>query len=185
MTLKILIQDGIKRWNCKGNTQRKCLGKFVQDANTGSVQLQTVLAMCEKENDQNRAMPSYQRMKTMVRRRIRGTSEVEAISVDRQRNRPLLLQGRRHKMTEEDLQKETLPGEVVHPERKVKDRARITSKGIARVRRVIIGILPYVKNYKSEQGCTFGDKCLFRHTETDRQPSEKSKNSGGKDGLLC
>ena len=33
---------------------------------------------------------------------------------------------------------------------------------------------------KTESGCKFGDKCLFRHTETDRLPSSKSKKSGGK-----
>ena len=36
-------------------------------------------------------------------------------------------------------------GEVVHPERNVKNCARITSKEIVRSRRVIVGILPYVK----------------------------------------
>ena len=45
----------------------------------------------------------------------------------------------------EDFRKEALQGEAVHLERKVKDRARITSKGTVRIRRVIIGILPIVK----------------------------------------
>ena len=58
------------------------------------------------------------------------THVVSAINVNSRHKRPLLLQDRRHKMTEEDLRKETPPGEVVHPERKVKDRARITLKGI-------------------------------------------------------
>ena len=35
-----------------------------------SVQLQTVLAMYDHENDRDRAVPSYQRLKTMVRRHI-------------------------------------------------------------------------------------------------------------------
>ena len=35
-------------------------------------------------------------------------------------------------------------------------------------------------NYKSESGCTYGEKCRFRHTEADGQPSKKSKQSGGK-----
>ena len=35
-------------------------------------------------------------------------------------------------------------------------------------------------NYKSESGCTYGDKCRFRHVEADAQPSKKSKNSGVK-----
>ena len=59
-------------------------------------------------------------------------------------------------MTEEDLRKETLQGEVVHPERKVKDRARITSKGIERLRRVIIGILPDVKITKLNRDENWG-----------------------------
>ena len=36
------------------------------------------------------------------------------------------------------------------------------------------------QNYKSQSGCTFGDKCLFRNLEVDRQPNSKSKKSGGK-----
>ena len=32
----------------------------------------------------------------------------------------------------------------------------------------------------SESGCKFGETCVFRHTEVDRQPSKKPKKSGGK-----
>ena len=39
---------------------------------------------------------------------------------------------------------------------------------------------PVCHNYKSEAGCKFGDHCLSRHTEADRQPSKKSKEGGGK-----
>ena len=39
---------------------------------------------------------------------------------------------------------------------------------------------PVCQNYKTESGCNFGDKCPSRHTEVDRQPSKKSKKSGGK-----
>ena len=35
-------------------------------------------------------------------------------------------------------------------------------------------------NYKSESVCKYGDRCDFRHTEADGQPSKKSKKSGGK-----
>ena len=35
-------------------------------------------------------------------------------------------------------------------------------------------------NHKSESGCKYGDKCRFRHTEVDGQPSTKSKKGGGK-----
>ena len=66
-------------------------------------------------------------------------------------NRPLLLQNRRYKMTEEYFRKGTFPGEVVHPETKVKNRARSTSKDIVRNRVVIIYWHPPVcQNFKSE-----------------------------------
>ena len=42
---------------------------------------------------------------------------------------------------------------------------------------------PVCLNYKSESGCTYGEKCRFRHEEVDGQPSEKSKKSGVKDQL--
>ena len=62
-------------------------------------------------------------------------------SVERKHNRPLLLWDRRHELTEEDLRKETLPGEA--------------SKEILRIRHVIIGILPHVKITKlNRDACT-------------------------------
>ena len=124
------------------------------------------------------------KQKGSVQEETHVVSATEIINVDSRHKRPLLLQDRRHKMTEEDLRKETPPGEVVHPERKVKDPSRITLQGIVRIRRVIIDIFPYVQIFfffkKTESGCKFGDKCLFRHTETDRLSSSKSKKSGGK-----
>ena len=39
---------------------------------------------------------------------------------------------------------------------------------------------PVCLNYKSESGCTCGEKCRFRHVEADGQPSKKSKKSGVK-----
>ena len=62
--------------------------------------------------------------------------------VERQRNRPPVLQERRLK---EDLRNEKGPVGAVHLERKDKDRARIAWKETVRIRCVIIGILPYVK----------------------------------------
>ena len=67
------------------------------------------------------------------------------VNVDKKNNRPLELQRRRHRLTEEDLRKETHPGEKVFPEGKVRKRAKVTLKEIAQLQRVIIGILPYVK----------------------------------------
>ena len=65
------------------------------------------------------------------------------VCVERKHNRPLLLQGRRHKMTEGNFQKGTLPEAAVLLEGDVKKRA--TLKETVRIRHVIIGILPYVK----------------------------------------
>ena len=57
-------------------------------------------------------------------------------------------------------------------------------KETVRIRRVIVGILPYVKITKTESGCKFGDKCLFGHIAVDSQPSKVQK-SCGKDQLPC
>ena len=38
---------------------------------------------------------------------------------------------------------------------------------------------PVCLNCKSESGCKCGDRCLFRRTEADGQPSKESKKSGG------
>ena len=47
-----------------------CPGEFVQLKIRESVQLQTVLTMYDQEIDRHLALPSYQRLKTMVRRHI-------------------------------------------------------------------------------------------------------------------
>ena len=39
------------------------------------------------------------------------------------------------------------------------------------------------QNYKSESGCKFGEKYEFRHTEVDSQPNKKPKTGGR--GLRC
>ena len=67
------------------------------------------------------------------------------IIVDNQHNRPLILQERRHRLTEEEHRQEKSPGRRVFLERKVKTRAGITSMEVVRIRRVFIDILPYVK----------------------------------------
>ena len=118
--------------------------------------------------------------RTVFKKEMLSASATTTISVERQPHRPILLQDRRHRPTEEDLRVETPPWEVVHPERSIKNRARITSKEFARILRESIGILPYVETYRTESGCKFGDKRLFRHTEADSQPSRKSMKSGGK-----
>ena len=74
-----------------------------------------------------------------------AASATTAVSVERKHNRPLLHLGRRHKMTEENFRKESLSETVVFQEGNIKERADITSQETVRIRRVIIGILPYVK----------------------------------------
>ena len=66
---------------------------------------------------------------------------------------------------------------------KGRERANISSKESVGIRRVIFGILPYVKIARLNRDA-YGDERLFRHTEVDGQPSKKSEKSGGKDQLL-
>ena len=171
----------------------------------GSVQLQSVLAMNEKEINQDRSRPSYQKLKAMVRRHIDqmirtrifkvrnerietgvlvrtqkgknvsverkqgecnqwkasaqrkemlAVSATTIVGVERKHIRPLLLQDRRHTMTEEDLRKEVPPEAVVPQEGNIQKRADIPLKGTVRIRRVIIWHPPVSLNYKSESGCT-------------------------------
>ena len=39
---------------------------------------------------------------------------------------------------------------------------------------------PVCQDYKSETGCTYGNKCFFRHVEAEEKPSNKSKKGGAK-----
>ena len=59
-------------------------------------------------------------------------------------------------------------------------RAKKSSKENVRIRHVIVGILAYVKNDKSESGCKYGDECLLRYTVVGGHSIKKSKKSGGK-----
>ena len=38
-------------------------------------------------------------------------------------------------------------------------------------------------NYKSKNGCTFGNKCFFRHVGAEQKPSKESKKGGAKGSL--
>ena len=40
--------------------------------------------------------------------------------------------------------------------------------------------LPVCQNFRSESGCTYGDKCRLRHVEAEEKPSKKSKKGGAK-----
>ena len=37
--------------------------------------------------------------------------------------------------------------------------------------------------YKSENGCTFGEKCSYVHRQVDEQPSKRSKKNGDKSAV--
>ena len=100
-----------------------------------------------------------------------------------QNNRPLLHKNRRYKMTEEYLRKGTFPDEVVHPETNVKNRARITSKDIVRIRGVIIGTLPYVK-ISSLNGDAHSAKEAYSSTQRLTVSPVKSMISGGEGSVV-
>ena len=36
------------------------------------------------------------------------------------------------------------------------------------------------QNYKFGTGCTYGNKCFFRHVEADEKPNKRSKEGGAK-----
>ena len=74
-----------------------------------------------------------------VRKETHVVSATDPI-VDRRHNRPLLAQKRGHRLTEKNLRKVLVPEEGVLLEGKAGKREES-----ARIRRVIFGILPYVK----------------------------------------
>ena len=95
------------------------------------------------------------------------------IVVDNKHNRLLLLQRHRHRLTEEDLRKALAPGEKVLLEGKVKKRPKVTSKEIARIRRVIIGILPYVKITKLNRDANSATHVCLRLTGSSARSRRK------------
>ena len=99
-----------------------------------------------------------------VQKETLAASATATESVERKHNRPLLFQGRRHTMTEENLLKESLPEAVVPQEGEIKKCADVTLQ----------------EHCEKESGCKFVEKCVFRHTEIDSQPNKKPKKSGGK-----
>ena len=101
------------------------------------------------------------------------------LTVDIKHNRPRLLQKQRHRLTEENTRKVVVPGEKVLLEGKVRKRAKKSTKELVRIRRVIIGILSYVKIANLHRDANSATKCLFRYTEAEGQPSKKSNKSGG------
>ena len=100
-----------------------------------------------------------------VRREMLAVSATVRISVEKQHGRPLLLNNRRRQTTGKTS--------------KGKSPRDSTLVETVRTRRVVLGILPYVKITK-QSGCKFGEKWIFRHKEVDSQPDKKPKNTGCK-----
>ena len=73
-------------------------------------------------------MPSVESKRT-VQKEMLAVSATTTVSVERKYQRPLLLQDRSHKMTEEDLRKEVPPEAAVHQEGDIKNRAKKYLKG--------------------------------------------------------
>ena len=69
-----------------------------------------------------------------------------------------MLQDRRHKMTEEVLQKGNLSEAVVFLERDFMNRADTISKESVRIRHMIVGILPCAKFTYLISDAQFGEK---------------------------
>ena len=42
---------------------------------------------------------------------------------------------------------------------------------------------PECQHYKTQSGCKFGEKCVFRDKRVDSQPNKKQKKNGGKGSL--
>ena len=180
-----------------------------------SVQLQTVPSMSDQEIDRDRAMPSYQRLKIMARRRIDQMTRTRKfrarnvrtetgvsvkfhkgknVSVERRSqwkahgqcsrgdSRSFIHGGNRGRQAQSSSLAPKVQTQIDgrKPSKGVRMRAKVTAEEIAQIRRVSIGNSPVCQNFKYESGCKFGDKCLFRHTEADGQPSEKSKKCCGK-----
>ena len=69
MTFRSSIQDGMKLYCLQVKYPRTWRVRYKMRVRE-SVQLQTVLALYDQEIDRDRAMPSYQRLKIVVRRYV-------------------------------------------------------------------------------------------------------------------
>ena len=96
--------------------------------------------------------------------------------MDTKHNRPLLLERRRHRLTEENRQKVLSPGDEVFLEGKSRKRAYISSMERVRIRRVIIGMLLCVKITSVNRDATLAT-IVNLDTEADGQLTKQSKKS--------
>ena len=102
--------------------------------------------------------------------------------MDRKHNRPLLLRRRGHRLTEENPRKVLVPEEWKKRPKTVKKK---NLKGKCTDPSCDYWHPPVCRNYKSESGCKFGEKCVFRHTEVDSQPSRSRRRMVVKVLLPC
>ena len=106
--------------------------------------------------------------------------ETDAIR-DEKDNRPLLQHKRRHRLSEKNPSKSSgRRGESPSGTReKIPCRYVLRDKCTSPSCNYWPSLVSQF--YKSESGCTYGEKCRFRHVEADGQPSKKSKKRGVKD----
>ena len=104
-------------------------------------------------------------------------------SVERKHNRLVLLQGRRLKITEEYLRKESPPEAVVIQEGEIKKCADTPLKETFRIRRVISGILPYV-NITNQNLDAKSAKSAYSGTLTLTVSPARSRRKGAERDLL-
>ena len=103
-----------------------------------------------------------------------AASATNATTVERQQNRLLLLRDGRQKDVRRPSKgkgsRESSP-----PGKKGQRPCKSHLKGNCTHPSCGCWHSPVCQNYQTESGCTVGDKCLFRHTEADSPPSQKSK----------
>ena len=107
--------------------------------------------------------------------------ETDAITDRRHGN--LLPQERGHRLTEENPRKVLVPEDRIPLAGKAGNRAKKSSKGLVRIRRVIFGILPYVKFTNLTRDANSATNVCSGHTVADGQPIQKSNKSGGESSV--
>ena len=196
-------QDGTKLFEQQLKYRQKRSWKsFASQVLQASVQLQTSLALYEQENIRNNEPPSYSRLKTTVRRHIdqtmwtrnfRARSEIVgrgAVTKSQKGKKACVERKVREcyqwKATRQCSKRDSCsfihdPASGNRGESPSGTRNRIPCRHFLRRKFANPSCNcwhpPVCLNYKSESGCTYGEKCRSRHVEADGQPSQKSKKS--------
>ena len=93
-------------------------------------------------------------------------------------NHPLLLQNRRHRLTDGSLANMEFERKCSGLKRQQAVNKNL--RGTCTQPSCDFWLPPVCLNHKYEIGCKYGDKCEFLHTEAVGQPGEKSKKGGAK-----